>query len=98
MTWIWQSSEWPNFRYTAPELAGLEERFLRQEKALLRLFREGPKGFAGGLSAENYLRITGASRPTATRDLQDLVRKGALTRTGQLKGTRYHLNLDRCAE
>lgn len=65
----------------------------RQEKAIARIFREGPKGFTGGLSAENYIRITGATRPTATRDLQDLVAKSALTRTGQLKGTRYHLNL-----
>jgi Fic family protein len=63
----------------------------RQEKALLRMFREGPQGFAGGLSAENYIRITGTTRPTATRDLQDLVAKGALHRTGQLKGTRYYL-------
>ena len=37
------------------------------------------------------IRITGASRATATRDLQDLVEKEALTRTGALKGTRYHL-------
>ena len=65
----------------------------RQEKAILRVFREGPKGFTGGLSAENYIRITGATRPTATRDLHDLVEKAALTRTGQLKGTRYFLKL-----
>ena len=65
----------------------------RQEKALLRMFQEGPKGFTGGLSAEKYIRLTGASRATATRDLQDLVDKAALTRTGQLKGTRYHLHL-----
>src|ERR1700693_5242395 len=63
----------------------------RQEKAILRLFREGPKGFKGGLSAEKYIRITGASRATATRDLQDLVELKALTRTGERKGTRYHL-------
>jgi Fic family protein len=37
------------------------------------MFQEGPKGFEGGLSAEKYIRITGATRPTATRDLQDLV-------------------------
>ena len=65
----------------------------RQEKALTRMFREGIDGFEGGLSAENYVRITKATRATATRDLQDLVKKGALTRTGQLKHTRYHLNL-----
>jgi Fic family protein len=41
------------------------------------------------LSAEKYLRITGTSRATATRDLQDLVEMGALVRSGVLKGTRY---------
>lgn len=61
----------------------------RQEKALARMFREGVEGFKGGLSAENYIRITGASRATATRDLQDLVDKGALTRTGERRHTRY---------
>lgn len=63
----------------------------RQEKALLRMFREGPKGFKGGLSASNYMRITGASPATATRDLADLVAKGALTRTGDRRHTRYYL-------
>jgi Fic family protein len=65
----------------------------RQEKLLARMFREGPSGFKGGLSAENYLRITGTSRATATRDLYDLVQKNALIQTGMLKGTRYHLNI-----
>ena len=63
----------------------------RQEKVLLRMTREGPTGFQGGLSAENYLAITGASRATATRDLQELVEMGALVRSGRLKGTRYRL-------
>lgn len=66
----------------------------RQEKALLRLFAEGPGGFKGGLSAENYISITKASRATTTRDLADLVIKGALIKTGELKGTRYQLNLE----
>jgi Fic family protein len=65
----------------------------RQEKVLARVFREGPRGFTGGLSAEKYIRLTGTSRATATRDLQDLVHKAALIRTGQLKGTRYALQL-----
>ena len=65
----------------------------RQEKALARMFREGPEGFAGGLSAEKYIHLTRASRATATRDLHDLVILGALTRTGERKHTRYHLNL-----
>jgi len=62
----------------------------RQEKVIARMFREGPNGFKGGLSAENYIRITGTSRATATRDLQDMVERQALTRTGSLKSTRYH--------
>lgn len=65
----------------------------RQEKLLARIFREGPEGFIGGLSLRNYLAITGTSRATATRDLQDLVGKKILTRTGELKGTRYQLNI-----
>jgi Fic family protein len=65
----------------------------RQEKALARMFREGIDGFKGGLSAENYISITRTSRATATRDLQDLVEKGALTRTGELRHTRYWLKL-----
>jgi Fic family protein len=65
----------------------------RQQKVIARVFREGIDGFEGGLSAENYIRITGTSRATATRDLQDLVGKGALTRTGELRHTRYQLDL-----
>jgi Fic family protein len=67
---------------------------LRQQKALARMFREGPDGFAGGLSAEKYIGITGAPRATATRDLQDLVGKEALLRHGERKYTRYILNLE----
>ncbi len=65
----------------------------RQQKALLRMFREGPEGFRGGLSAGNYSTITGASPATTTRDLVDLVQKGALLRTGERRHARYRLNL-----
>lgn len=65
----------------------------RQMKVLLRMFEEGPSGFKGGLSAENYIAITKTTRPTATRDLTDLVEKGALVKTGELRHTRYRLNL-----
>jgi Fic family protein len=65
----------------------------RQEKAIERMFREGLAGFKGGLSAEKYINITKTSRATATRDLQDLVEKGMLIKTGELKGTRYYLNI-----
>ncbi len=66
---------------------------LRQDKLIARMFREGIDGFKGGLSAENYISITQASRATATRDLQDLVAMEALTKTGELRHTRYHLNI-----
>ena len=65
----------------------------RQEKALLRMLREGPEGFAVGLSAGNYMTITGASPATATRDLADLVAKGGLKRTGERRYARYHLSI-----
>lgn len=65
----------------------------RQEKALMRMFQKGPDGFQGGLSAENYIAITGASRATTTRDLSELVEWGALFKTGELRHTRYWLNI-----
>ena len=55
--------------------------------------KEGLPGFKGGLSVDNYIIITKTSASNATRDLQDLVAKRALTRTGEHKATRYHLNL-----
>lgn len=65
----------------------------RQEKGLLRMFAEGPDGFRGGLSAANYRTITDAASATATRDLAELVELEALRREGELKHTRYYLNL-----
>lgn len=65
----------------------------RQQKALLRMLREGPDGFEGGLSAGKYISMTGAPRATATRDLKDLVSKAALRQTGELRHTRYHLSV-----
>jgi Fic family protein len=67
----------------------------RQQRALLRMFREGREGFKGGLSAGNYSTITGASPATTTRDLSDLTEKGALIRMGERKHARYALNLNR---
>ncbi len=66
----------------------------RQERALLRMFAEGPDSFKGGLSAGNYRTITGALSATATRDLAELVELGALRREGELKGTRYYLAIE----
>lgn len=65
----------------------------RQEKALLRMLREGPQGFKGGMSASKYMKITGASIATTTRDLRDLVNQDALSKTGERKSARYHLKI-----
>lgn len=65
----------------------------RQEKVLLRMFAEGPDGFAGGLSAGNYQTIAKTSAATATRDLAELIELGALCRSGERKHTRYRLEI-----
>ncbi len=67
----------------------------RQTKAIKRVFNAGHEGFKGGLSAENYIRIVKTSASTATRDLKDLVDKGILLKTGELKSTRYWLALEK---
>jgi Fic family protein len=70
----------------------------RQAKVVERMLREGPRehggGFKGGLSARNYVSITGTSTATATRDLSDLAAKGVILRTGEHRGTRYWLAID----
>ena len=65
----------------------------RQERVLLRMLREGPEGFTGAMSAKKYSTIAGTPPATTTRDLAGLVEVGALSRSGELKHTRYSLNI-----
>lgn len=65
----------------------------RQLKALNRMLAEGPSGFAGGMNARKYIAITGVSKATATRDLQELARSGVLTPIGAGRSARYEVNL-----
>jgi len=65
----------------------------RQSKVVERIFVEGIDSFKGGLSAKNYQSISGAPSATATRDLTRMVEMGAFIKTGELKGTRYYLNI-----
>ena len=74
-----------------PSSSSNEDISYRLQAATQILRREGIDGFTGGLSAANYITITGTSRATATRDLQELVAMGALTQSGMLKSTRYQL-------
>lgn len=66
----------------------------RQEKVLAKMFSAGPDGFVGGLSAGNYQSIAKASPATVTRDLTELVERGALRRTGEKRHTRYWLGIE----
>ncbi len=65
----------------------------RQNQILRRMLEEGPDGFEGGMSAKKYMAITGASKATATRDLQDLADKGVFVPTGGGRSTHYKVNL-----
>lgn len=57
----------------------------RQRRALLAAKRKGT------LTNAEYQRLTGASRPTAKRDLEDLTRKGVLRRIGAGRGAYYQV-------
>ena len=69
----------------------------RQRKVLERLLEAGHVGsgggFLGGMTTDKYAKITGASKPTATRDLTDLLAKGLLQVQGVGKATRYTINV-----
>lgn len=66
----------------------------RQAKVLNRMLREGPEGFRGGMSAQKYTKITGCSKATATRDLAELLKMGAISkREGGGRSTRYDVRL-----
>lgn len=66
----------------------------RQRKTLQKLLDAGDAGFLGGLTAEKHSKITGASKATATRDLTDLLQKGALIVQGVGKATKYAINVE----
>ena len=70
---------------------------VRQLKVLNRLLEAGNTelggGFLGGMTTDKYSKITGASKPTATRDLTDLLAHGLLQVQGVGKATRYTINV-----
>ena len=63
----------------------------REVKALNRMLEEGPDGFEGGINAKKYISITGASKATATRDLQHLRDLGILVPEGGGRSVRYQI-------
>lgn len=66
----------------------------RQHKILARLFEAADGGFLGGMTADKYAKMTGASKATATRDLADLLAKSLLVVEGVGKATRYAVNVE----
>ena len=82
MKFSWQQKDWPEFRY---DLKNVED--------ALFAFAAEPKGFEGGMTAKKYITITKASKPTATRDLQELVDLKILIAQGGGRSTHYSLNL-----
>jgi Fic family protein len=65
----------------------------RELKALNRMLDEGPDGFDGGMNAKKYMSLTGASKATATRDLQHLRDLGVLVPEGGGRSVRYQVKL-----
>lgn len=65
----------------------------RQRKVVQRLLDDGDGGFLGGLNAEKYIKMTGTSKATATRDLAQLVQDDVLFTRGQGKALRYFVNV-----
>jgi Fic family protein len=78
-------------RYWAQVNARHADLSASQRKALARLLEAGPEGFAGGMSTEKYVNLTGVSRATAYRELTQLSELGLLAKKGQGRGTRYGL-------
>ncbi|HIP48948.1 MAG TPA: hypothetical protein EYG92_08305 [Lutibacter sp.] len=66
----------------------------RQLKSINRMFKEGMKGFKGGLTAKKHMRIAKTSKATATRDLKKLEELKVLVICGRGRSTHYFLNLN----
>ncbi|MCB1817964.1 MAG: Fic family protein [Gammaproteobacteria bacterium] len=64
----------------------------RQARVVARIFAEGPKGFDGDLTTKKYEKIAKCPNRTASRDLADLMEKGAIVPLpGGGRSTRYAL-------
>ena len=64
------------------------------QRLIIRKMAEGlSERFIGGMSAKKYMSITGTSKATATRDLQQLLAIQAFSQIGSGRNVRYELNL-----
>ena len=63
----------------------------RQNKVINRMLAAGPDSFQGGMNVRKYVGISGTSRATASRDLQELVSMQVFTPVGAGRSARYEL-------
>jgi Fic family protein len=63
----------------------------RQNKVINRMLTAGPDFFQGGMNVRKYVGITGTSRATASRDLQELVLMQVFTPVGAGRSARYEV-------
>jgi Fic family protein len=66
----------------------------RQVRVLGRMLEDGLYSFEGGMSTKKYISITRTSKPTATRDIQDLVEREIFIPLGEGRARRYEVNID----
>jgi Fic family protein len=66
----------------------------RQLKSINRMFKEGTKGFEGGMTTKKHMRITQTSKATAIRDLKLLASIGEFIVGGSGRSTHYYLNMN----
>jgi Fic family protein len=65
-----------------------------QTKVLNRLLDGGEQGFENGISASQYQKVAGVSKPTATRHLAQLLDRGCIEKLpGGGRSTRYQIRL-----
>ena len=63
----------------------------RQRKVINRILEEGFNAFKGGMNVKKYISITGTSKATATRDLQELTEMNVFLMKGAGRATSYQL-------
>ena len=98
MPYIWESKDWPHFRWDAEIVYANSYHYALNASRLAHETRplsepkrrDGPAGLQESMSAKRHMRFAGCSKATATRDLPALVRTGALKRLpGGGRSTRY---------
>ncbi|HVY54108.1 MAG TPA: Fic family protein [Gammaproteobacteria bacterium] len=64
----------------------------RELKVVRRMLDAGIEGFEGGMHAKKYMKLTGVSKATATRDLQHLSDLGIFKQIGDGRNIHYEIN------